>query len=287
MKRSRKRRKAFVAHKLPEKDKACTEAATEAAAEAVARPCAESKRKPFYRRARMMIIIEKMLGVQRNFAGEVTIPEYDIARTEDYLRVEDIRGDLITGQAAVYWVDGSEQSGFLGAGVVRYEDGSLTPTSYKLGPAFRGCCNDAELFAIAVALELAKCSVQDGQDLRLLRIFSDSQGVLMGLQTGKIRWIGPLHHEIIAIQRVFEVTDWLVAKGVEVELVWVKGHKASDGNKMADRAASKAIERQLLVEKKEPTEEPDQLDVPEKWRQLGKYWVAEWEHRVGCKDQSV
>jgi hypothetical protein len=96
-KKTVKKREAFVAHKPPEKDKACTEAATEAAAEAAARLRAEVKRNSFYRRTRLIGMIQQLLGLRPNFAGKVTIPERDIATTEDYLRVEDIRGDLVIG----------------------------------------------------------------------------------------------------------------------------------------------------------------------------------------------
>ena len=270
-----KKREALVAHKPPKKDKVSKKAAARLRVEAI-----ESK-------ARRKAMIKKLLGFRPKFAGKVTIPPPDIAKADDYTRMGDIKRGLLTGHAAVYWVDGSNWGGFLGAGVVQYVVGGRPATSYELGSAIRGCSDDAELFAIAVALELAQSSVQGGQDLRLLRIFSDAQPVLLGFQTGKMHWIGPLHHEIIAVQRAFEVTEWLASKGVEVELVWVKGHSASEGNQMADRAAREAIDRQLLAKKTEPAEEPDQLDVPELWRQLGQHWVAEWEHRVGCKDKSV
>jgi ribonuclease HI len=272
-----KKREAFVAHKPPGKVKVKAH-----------QPPALSPDVREQNELRMARILQELLGHGRKFAGKVTIPHHDVATAEDYFRVEDIREDLESGQAAVYWVDGSNRAGFLGASVVRYENRRRKAFLFKLGRRFRGSSDDAELFAIAAALELAKCSVQDGQDLQLLRIFSDCQSVLMGLQTGKLRFIGPLHHKFIALQQVFETTDWLLSQqSVRVELIWVKGHSASKGNRMADRSASHAIERQLLAERTESAEEVKHLDVPRRWRRLGQHWVAEWEYRVGFKDLFV
>jgi ribonuclease HI len=269
-----KKREAFVAHKPPKKAK------VKAPPKAALSPDVREQNG-----LRMARILQDLLGHGRKFAGKVTIPHRDVATAEDYFRVEGIREDLESGQAAVYWVDGSDRAGFLGASVVRYENRRRKAVLFKLGRSFRGCNNDAELFAIAAALSLAKYSVEAGRDLRLLRIFSDCQPVLQGLQTGKLHWIGPLHRSFIALQQIFEATDWLVSQQrVRVELIWVKGHSASKGNRMADKSASHAIERQLLAERAESAEELKQIDVPKRWRRLGQHWVAEWEYRVGCKD---
>jgi hypothetical protein len=78
-------------------------------------------------------MIQKLLSVRPKFAGKVTIPQRDIATAEDHTRVEDTTGDLVTSQAAVYWIDGSKDSNSLGAGVVQYEDERREAIPCKLG----------------------------------------------------------------------------------------------------------------------------------------------------------
>lgn len=84
-----------MAHKPPEKDKVSKKAA--------ARPlCLETKWKSSKSKTRRKAIIQKLLGLRPKFAGKVTIPLPDVAKADDYTRIEDIMRDLLTGHAAVY-----------------------------------------------------------------------------------------------------------------------------------------------------------------------------------------
>jgi len=49
--------------------------------------------------------------------------------------------------------------------------------------------------------------------------------------------IGPFISHRLAIQDLYDGADWLVARGVKLELAWVKARDKAVGNKMADRAA--------------------------------------------------
>ena len=89
---------------------------------------------------------QKLLRLRPKFSGKVTIPLPDIAKADDYTRIGDITRGLLTGHAAVYWVDSSKWGSFLGAGVAQYVVRGRPATSYRLGSAFWGCSNDAELF---------------------------------------------------------------------------------------------------------------------------------------------
>jgi ribonuclease HI len=92
------------------------------------------------------------------------------------------------GHALVYWVDGSYamhgvKAGLLGAGVVWLDGDDYLYRTYKLG-YHTGNNEDAEVFAIAAALGRAKKEVAKNKEIRLVKVYSDSKGVLEGLARG-------------------------------------------------------------------------------------------------------
>ncbi|KAF2621470.1 hypothetical protein BU25DRAFT_354431, partial [Macroventuria anomochaeta] len=231
------------------------------------------------RTRRLQRLHDSILGPHPTFPGNVIIPEKIEARLEDATRVQDIKHLLQSGAAQVYWVDGSERNGFLGAGVVWCKDDRLVSGSYQLGPSTGGNNCDAELFAIAAALGRARKHVQKGNEPALVRIFSDAREILIRIKNGNCHTFGPLLAEKTALEGLYARAQWLKAHNVCIELMWVKGHSNSEGNHLADQAAHHAVLEQAVVP---PAPVPffstvkTELDVPIMWRNLGQDWVDEW-----------
>ncbi len=268
---------SFAAHKPPKKTRS---AAVNAVAEALQLRVRYNRIKS-ERKRRIQRLRRALLGTNRKFAGHVIIPSPQAARESDFVRLSDIQKEFENGEAAVYWVDGSARGGYLGAAVVWHTNTGIRAKYSRLGESTGGCNNDAELFAIAAALRRARRLVQEhDSNVRLLRIYTDAQTILTGLKNGTCPCIGPFHDRSMALKRLYEDTDWLISQDIRVELIWVKGHKASEGNRIADEAASKAVETQLIARDSNSHTREERYPVPQKWRQLGPDWAAEWMYRA-------
>ncbi|KAF1844103.1 uncharacterized protein K460DRAFT_419061 [Cucurbitaria berberidis CBS 394.84] len=211
------------------------------------------------------------------FAGQIILPDADDARKADAFRLSDIKEAWKEGRAAVYWVDGSLRKGILAAGVVWQDNQHTYTASYRLGRD-TGDSGDAEVFAIAAGLGKAKKEVERGTRIELVRIFSDALCILQGLRNRTCETLGPMLKERMALQAVYERAEWLSAQGIRVQLVWVKGHSGSDGNAMADEAATLGVKQQVAsyATTKEEIRVMTHADVPTTWQELGSDWADEW-----------
>jgi ribonuclease HI len=220
---------------------------------------------------------EAILGPSPTFPGKVIVPGYKHARLEDIARLQDIEEPLRSGTAQVYWVDGSDRDGFLGAGIVWLEDGRFVSRGYHLGPNTVGNSGDTEVFAIAAALGRAKKHVQRGNTLALVKIFSDCSGVLDGIREGNCPALGPMLVKKTALEGIYARARWLQVHNVPVELVWVKGHSNSEGNRLADEIAGRAASAQAFrADATRPLTISTVADCPDLWRNLGQDWIDEW-----------
>ncbi|KAJ8107057.1 hypothetical protein OPT61_g9127 [Boeremia exigua] len=195
-------------------------------------------------RARRLRLRDALLGPRPKFSGTVTIPDIQHASQSDAIRLEDIQEGLVNGQAAVYWAGGAASRQYLGAGIVWYEEGLLHSEHFKLGPRIVGSNMDADVYAIAAAIHHAKISAELSSIQELLRVYTNSLGVLTSVRSGKCTWLGPMVDDKFALEVLYRNVEWLASHGVTVELVWVKGHS---GNV---------------------------------WQKLGQDWVDEWLYRV-------
>ncbi|KAI8932951.1 hypothetical protein NX059_010420 [Plenodomus lindquistii] len=227
--------------------------------------------------------------------AEIILSNADEAVRSDLERISDIQATLSLefDQVLLYWSDGSYRSGFLGAGVatcVRHHDDVKNFSSeYALGFE-TGDNEDAELFAIAAALGLAKCDIEreDDSKIELVRVFSDSQSALLALKCRNNRRFGPLLAPKTALEGVYERCKWLHDRGVPVELQWVKGHASSLGNKLADKVAGQVVKDQIKADvdaQDLPIRNPKRReytasDVPCTIQELGQAWTDEWLWRV-------
>src|SRR5690242_7425116 len=274
--KSRKTRGTFEVHESPKKRAAAASPLATTRAQLLKR----FKRLKANSKQRVRRLSQVLLGSGRSFAGHVVIPPHEVASRTDVLRLKDIRKELKTGKAAVYWVDGSERDGYLGAGVV-WDEGNITRARFhSLGRNNAGYSGDAELFAIAAAMRKAKRTVRNGNGAQLVRIYSDAQAVLLGLRSGQHHWIGPLQEKTTVLQELYDNADWLVSHNVRVEIIWVKGHSASEGNQIADTAARKAVTAQITSCRSNDPGITAQQDITKRYRRLGPDWSAEWLYRM-------
>lgn len=192
----------------------------------------------------------------------------------DSARIQDLKP-----AAQVYWVDGSEAKGFLGAGIVWKADGRFVLGRCHLGQNTGGDNLDAELYALGEALRQAKKCMQQGAELEVVSVFSDALAVLESIKQGNCRTFGPLRSGGTALENLYARAQWLKERNVSIELIWVKGHANSEGNSLADEAAGRATAEQasnlpppipyFSIHKTE-------LDVPQVWRDRGQDWIDEW-----------
>ncbi|KAH7080963.1 hypothetical protein FB567DRAFT_412433, partial [Paraphoma chrysanthemicola] len=240
-------------------------------------------RKLNYQRAsddRCNRIISSIVG-SRAFPGTVTIPSVAEACRDDSSRLQDIADPTTT---LVYCADGSYRragvNDVLGAGVAWLDEQKWHYASYSLG-VNTGNSQDAELFGISAALGLAlERVVVEGEAIELVRIFSDAQKVLDALANGNPNVLGPAGRKSWALGDVYEWADALVKAGVKVELVWVKGHSQSMGNRLADEAAVSAANMQKESLGKGKRFLVQRGDVPDEMKDPDRDAVDEWHWRV-------
>lgn len=274
--KSRKTRGTFKVHVSPKKRAAAASPLATTRAQLLKR----FKRLKANSKRRVRRLSQVLLGSGRSFAGHVVIPPREVASRTDALRLKDIQKELKTGKAAVYWVDGSERHGYLGAGVV-WEEGNITRARFHLlGRNTVGYSGDAELFAIAAAMRKAKLTVRNGNGAQLVRIYSDAREVLLGLRSGRHPWIGPLQDKTTVLRQLYDNVDWLVSHNVRVEVIWVKGHSGSEGNQIADTAARKAVTAQIASCRLNDPGITAQQDITKRCRRFGPDWSAEWLYRM-------
>ena len=230
-------------------------------------------------RMRHSIFVDSIFGPRPDFPGVVFIPGAIDARLPDSTRVQDIEPLLQTGSAQVYWVDGSESKGFLGAGIVWHKDGKPVVGRCHLGQSTGGNNHDAELFALGAALRQAKEHMQQGNQLEVVRVFSDALGILHDIKQGNCFVFGPMRKGRPALEKLYARAQWLKERNVSIELIWVRGHSNSEGNRLADKAAGQATVEQAV---NPPPPIPffsrvkTELDVPQMWRDRGQDWIDEW-----------
>ncbi|KAF2815959.1 uncharacterized protein BDZ99DRAFT_471258 [Mytilinidion resinicola] len=148
----------------------------------------------------------------------------------------------------VYWTDGSviknrdnDEISAAGVAWMAARGNTFERAEYPIGLNL-GDSNHAELFAIAIALELAIQKVYNGSKAPIV-IYSDSQAVLKALQNGNSTILGPMGTGRLALSLAYERAECLKEKKIPLTLRWVKGHNKSAGNVAADQAAGAASEK--------------------------------------------
>jgi ribonuclease HI len=191
-------------------------------------------------RNRVLHFHESVIG-RRRFAGQIIINDVatSVARSLAYETTPPPKRTEL-----VFWTDASYKAdlgGALGAGVVHQD-----PVGYKFitfpFPIGRnvGSAGDAEVYAVAAALDLALHCVSLGSN-RPVVIFTDCLNLLHSLQYGNVSELGPLQSPRWALEDVYERAEALEAAGIKLSLRWIKGHRSgAGGNPAADAAADLA-----------------------------------------------
>lgn len=100
---------------------------------------------------------------------------------------------------------------------------------------------------------------------------------MKGLESGSISTLGPAVSSPWALQVVYDVTDALIARGIAVELAWVKRHALSEGNRLADSAAAEGAEMEAMERKRKFVR---RKEVPELIAMMGIDSIEEWYWRA-------
>ncbi|KAF1953796.1 hypothetical protein CC80DRAFT_139128 [Byssothecium circinans] len=183
----------------------------------------------------------------------------------------------------VLWTDASCKDGYLGASVVwRGKTGVWEGRRYPLGYK-TGYVADAEMFAVAAALRYAvEARRMRGRDIMRVRIFTDSQTVLLAAKEGG--WnlpIGPLAADVPTLIEFYQCVHFLECCTVKVELRKVAGHANSEGNRQADAAARTAAD-QAREKGRQPMVVPEffERNGEQETRSAKEDWIAEWRWRL-------
>lgn len=152
----------------------------------------------------------------------------------------------------VYFTDASHREWYQSAGVVwRTEVVPLKfkgkATLYEHRVTHGDPVRDLETAGIAMALVEADktVSASPSSHFKLVKVYSDALCALEDLRQcsfESLSFLGmaPLEPGRRALNAIFECADRLLARGVQVELHWVKAHHKSEGNEAADRIVGQA-----------------------------------------------
>lgn len=164
------------------------------------------------------------------------------------------------GPRIVFFTDGSDRGpkGLAGA-AVSYKRCLAETTDWfdvSAGIVGKAGSNEAEMIAVGIALNIARCEIQALDQLAAgslpnyptIFVITDSQSTLNWIDQyirGNVtqpRIVRKLYHP--AFTQLLDPLTRLESLGVKVELHWTKGHKGGhDGNHRADRLAGDAVDR--------------------------------------------
>ncbi|KAF1959458.1 hypothetical protein CC80DRAFT_591468 [Byssothecium circinans] len=253
-------------------------------------------------------LYQSLVGTSRRFRGEIILPpnEANVMHAPDVVLTSDVSN---LDKAAIFWTDGCHvtkkgvaEEGCMGAGVVWltketptkiwtntacaistspsvFPGWELSKRRYLLG-RHTGSIGDAEHFAMTAALGIAVQEVESGtREIERVRIYTDRKGLLQCLASNNPSHmpLGPMMGPRLAIQDFYDWSDWLVDRGIRVELAWVKGHQASRGNKAAHQNAETAAREQAQAFPGDYTATLKMAhDVPLNIMNAGEDFAAEW-----------
>ncbi|KAJ4360076.1 uncharacterized protein N0V89_000635 [Didymosphaeria variabile] len=219
---------------------------------------------------RRRAIVQRLIGGQR-FRGTIVVDEEeahknDDERLKDLIEAEGIDAAFVEGikpRWEAYFTDGSAKNDRLGACVAVLSEAKSK--IWHLG-TYTGKSMDAELFAIAAALGMALDDSSSSNRLRRVRIYTDAATILAGLSNSGCWVLGPIMdtNEPLAIQLVYDRAEALYNLGVDLELVWVKAHKNSYMNHIADIGAKQGAKHEP------PDTQPPQGKTFEIWKAIPK-----------------
>jgi ribonuclease HI len=189
---------------------------------------------------------------RRRFAA-TAIP-YTSGEGVDVMDVFYSHGHLGAGSTSVYFCDGSlkyatESDDGLSASAVVWQDETTWMKETTAHPRYSGQSNDAELYAVNMAFEVALRHISDPKrNIDNIVIFTDSQDIVMMLagEADCKRPLGPIPtNGRWALEDIYSAAEQLEVAGKKVVVAWIKGHKkgqtGTEGNRKADKAASSAI----------------------------------------------
>jgi ribonuclease HI len=206
---------------------------------------------------------------RRRFAA-AAIP-YTIGEGLDGMDVFYSHGHLGAGSTSVYHCDGSlkyvpESDDGLSVSAVVWQDETSWMKETVAHPRYSGQSNDAELYAVNMALEIAVRHISDPKRIiDNIVVFTDSQNIVLML-AGEADCkppLGPIRTDgRWALEGVYSAAERIEAAGKKLVVAWIKGHRkgstGTEGKRKADKAASPAI-KMLRNHLKAVQPPPDEL----------------------------
>ncbi|XP_015437811.1 PREDICTED: uncharacterized protein LOC107192956, partial [Dufourea novaeangliae] len=174
---------------------------------------------------------------------------------------------ILAGSHIDWYTDGSGRNDLAGPG---WTDGKMGRHYASLGKDVT--VFQAEAFAI---MKCAKLLMDRGTRQKEVRIFTDSQAVLLSIQK--------LMHTSLTTKRCKEHLNELASRGNKLTLCWVPGHRGIPGNEQADKLAN------LGSRRAPPEGVPRQVPLAEAVSALGrKRWregerKRKWDSAEGCR----
>ncbi|KAH7080848.1 hypothetical protein FB567DRAFT_114068 [Paraphoma chrysanthemicola] len=242
-------------------------------------------------KVRLAAIRLEVLGETPHFYGTLTT-DRDVANLSDRQMLksmaEDGHGCVADGSALVYWTDGAVlnlkpsatgEAVYHGAGVVEVTKHPQTKAVHYISKEVSAGCDtgnigDAEIYAVSVDIQIAIQDIKNGSGrVRRVRGVTDCRPILDSMPAGNSA-LGPFISSRVALQDLYEGAAWLKSKEIRFELVWVKGHRKSEGNRVANRAAHRAASLASAAEAKETR--GIKTEAPAMFVQKGRAWRDEW-----------
>lgn len=240
--------------------------------------------------SRCKILRTQVVGEDRGFLGTVVLSLPDDPCSSDSSLLADLGSDA--EHMVVYWSDAGKlhdgdagaRVGCLGAGVVWRERGPTGMEQWRSSEFPLGrdtsTSGDAELYGVAAAMKIVAQHVWSGNGhIHRARIFTDHNDILKAIDNPKLGMpLGPFTSTRPAIWDLYGNADWLISVGVQVELVWVKGHSKSRGNKRADKAARRTVQRQANFSAYAAYghDKGAKTKAPNEFEEMGWLWREEW-----------